>query len=406
MSYETRCPETKGVAMTRKISTGLLLAVLTLLVCTALRVFAGSAPAEEFEVGFTVTRFDAGGRSLALAVWYPAAGGPSFDYYGAVEGRASLDSEPFHSEGPYPLIVFSSGYTGCGIQSVFLTEHLASLGFVVAAPDHSDAFFCSSNKGRCKANWALAGLAGIGPAEAKDRFKEVRALLSGADWRYRTDEVSAAIDSMLAENSRAGSAFAGLIDPDSIGVMGHSLGGWTAFAIGGVEISCVDEDPAGTEGGAVKALDFPGLCSSEVFSGKTTSLRDPRVKAVLGLSPSVWAFPNNEGEPALEIPTMMITGASMDINLADIRDTYDHSPGPRYELILKGVDHMTVSDLAAAVGVTKLIFSGSVFHYPEKKEIFMNYAGGFFRAYLKGDQPAREYIGESHYDRVMLRAEE
>jgi len=391
--------------MKRRVAVVRGLTILVLLICLAPPAAAGDAPVELFEVGFVVTRYDAGAKPLALAIWYPAEGGEAFDYYGAVDGRAALDSEPDRASGPYPLIVLSSGYSGCGIQSVFLTEHLAALGFVVAAPDHGDAFFCSSETGRAKTSWALAGIIGMGPADAKERYQEIGDLLSNADWRYRTGEVSAVIDYMLAESARSGSVFEGMVDPESIGVMGHSLGGWTAYAIGGVEINCEDEESRGTEGGAVPGLGFPGLCSAEVFADKTTSLRDGRVKAVLGLSPSVWAFPNNLGEPALEIPTMTITGAKSDIDLDDIRDTYDHSPPPRYELILKGVDHMTVSDLAAAVGPAKLLFPGAIFHYSEKKEIFENYAGGFFSAYLKGDEEAREYIGESHYRRVMMRAE-
>ena len=39
--------------------------------------------------------------------------------------------------GPHPLIVFSHGNSGFRRQSTFLTTHLASRGFVVAAPDHT-----------------------------------------------------------------------------------------------------------------------------------------------------------------------------------------------------------------------------------------------------------------------------
>ena len=40
-------------------------------------------------------------------------------------------------DGPYPLIVFSHGNGGLGVQSFFLTEYLASHGYVVVCPDHT-----------------------------------------------------------------------------------------------------------------------------------------------------------------------------------------------------------------------------------------------------------------------------
>jgi hypothetical protein len=39
-------------------------------------------------------------------------------------------------------VVFSRGCTGCGLQSVSFTEELARNGFVVAAPDYTDAAIC------------------------------------------------------------------------------------------------------------------------------------------------------------------------------------------------------------------------------------------------------------------------
>lgn len=38
--------------------------------------------------------------------------------------------------GPFPLVVYSHGNGGLRYVSAFLTEHLASHGFIVVAPDH------------------------------------------------------------------------------------------------------------------------------------------------------------------------------------------------------------------------------------------------------------------------------
>ena len=50
--------------------------------------------------------------------------------------------------GLFPLIIFSHGAFMCGTQSLFFTEHLASEGFIVAAPDYpDDANLCNTNGG-------------------------------------------------------------------------------------------------------------------------------------------------------------------------------------------------------------------------------------------------------------------
>ena len=49
---------------------------------------------------------------------------------------AYQDAPPATTPGNYPLVVFSHGFAGYPEQSVSLTTHLASWGFVVAAPNH------------------------------------------------------------------------------------------------------------------------------------------------------------------------------------------------------------------------------------------------------------------------------
>ena len=63
-----------------------------------------------------VTEISIAGRQVAM--WKPA-------------GPAPPDG--------YPVILFSHGFTGCGTQSVFLTDGLAQAGYFVLAPNHHDA---------------------------------------------------------------------------------------------------------------------------------------------------------------------------------------------------------------------------------------------------------------------------
>lgn len=63
-----------------------------------------------------------------------------------LEGDVSVNGKP-SDKGLFPLVIFSHGYGGCGLKSVFFTEEMARHGYVVAAPDHNDALSCTVQKG-------------------------------------------------------------------------------------------------------------------------------------------------------------------------------------------------------------------------------------------------------------------
>ena len=65
-------------------------------------------------------------RTLPTQVWYPAQGPPG----GGDQPNAPADK----AHGPYPLVIFSHGYTGNGpVYGPFVREWVKA-GYVVAAP--------------------------------------------------------------------------------------------------------------------------------------------------------------------------------------------------------------------------------------------------------------------------------
>src|SRR5262245_23262766 len=96
-----------------------------------------------FHVGFKVVR--AGDTNVG--VWYPATGDEAdLEYAKNVKGRARKDGA-IDGCARFPLVAFSHGFSGCGIQIVYLTEELARRGYIVAAPDHKDALCSVTGKG-------------------------------------------------------------------------------------------------------------------------------------------------------------------------------------------------------------------------------------------------------------------
>jgi predicted dienelactone hydrolase len=127
-------------------------------------------------------------RTLPTAVWYPTApdaSGPDATLAG--NGR------------PFPLVVFGHALGSYNRQSTFLTTHLASHGYIVAAP----AF-------------PLSHLDAPGGATIADALAQA-------------GDVSFVIDSFLGFASDARNRFAGGIDAERIGLTGHSGGALTTL---------------------------------------------------------------------------------------------------------------------------------------------------------------------------------
>jgi len=60
------------------------------------------------------------------------------------KGRALRDAKPA-ATGNFPLVVVSHGYVGSRYLMTYLTENLASKGYVVVAIDHTDSTFKDAN---------------------------------------------------------------------------------------------------------------------------------------------------------------------------------------------------------------------------------------------------------------------
>jgi len=225
---------------------------------------ASVAPAPDRPGPYSVGRVSfpltdaARGRTLQVDVWYPVdsvhEGGPKSRYeipiFGSAEAPRALDGPPISKRERFPLVIFSHGNGGIRFQSFFLTEVLASHGFVVVAPDHTG-------------NTLIDLLVGPSPIPLFDM-----AVL-------RIEDVKFLITTMLARNVSAGDAFAGTIDPTRVGVTGHSFGGFTSLGV------------------------------KTGFLGRVTP--DPRVRAIAPLAPASFVF-DDAALASITVPTLVVGG--------------------------------------------------------------------------------------------------
>lgn len=107
---------------------------------------------------------------------------------------------PVTGKGTFPLVLFSHGFAGYPEQSVSITTHLASWGFVVAAPNHVE-----------RSLDGLLGTAATGIAKSTD-----------------TDVLKATMTATEAASGTSG-VLHGLVDPKHVAVIGHSAGAGAAY---------------------------------------------------------------------------------------------------------------------------------------------------------------------------------
>jgi predicted dienelactone hydrolase len=312
---------------------------------------ADAPPHRPFFVGYRILDFkylnDGGEKTLTAAVWYPTAAQPGkHNYGGSTDGNVAVDAAPLDNQGPYPLLVFSHGYGGSGLGSVFFTEHLAAAGWIVVAPDHHDRHSAvrirSGQKKAFDRRGFLRHAKEISSSSPEDRHR----------YLYRLDEMRLVLDRMLDHES-----FARLIDRKRIAVGGHSLGGYTAL----------------------------GLC------GTIKERHDARIRAVLLFSTGAGGYLFTQEELGkVRMPSMLYIGQrernqkrEAQTMFALAHKIYSSMSAPKYFLEVKGANHFAFNNRFADNRRTRLL-SGT----EEQFEVIRRYSIAFLEKHVAGNRDA------------------
>ena len=351
-----RKSETVYPLMMRLFSAFLVLSILN---CAAISSgVRKGVPKRLFSVGYQVLDFKylKGGQEqeLTAAVWYPTASQPkSYKYGGPTSGNIAVNAAPLAKGGPYPLLVFSHGYGGSGLGSVFFTERLAARGWIVVAPDHHDSHSAVRIRTGQKKEfdrWELLRHAKeIASSSPKDRWK----------YLYRLDEMKLTLDRMLTHPS-----FGKLIDRQRIAVGGHSFGGFTAL----------------------------GLC------GTIKECHDTRIKAVLLFSTGSGGYLFTEDElRGVRIPSMLFIGEREKEQYRGAKTMSEFSDKiwrsmspPKYFLEVRGANHFSFNNRFMDTHRTRLL-SGS----EEQYEVIRRYSIAFLEKHVAGKNDSGRVLEQS-----------
>jgi len=239
-------------------------------------------------------------RPLKVEVWYPAivpegkAELTSYtDYFGSVmdstrpivpfsfPGRALRDAAPDKQANAFPLVIVSHGYTGSRVLLSYLTENLASKGYVVVAIDHTESTHGDQQ--------------GF-PSTLLNRSKDILFVLN---------QIAA------AGEASSNSFLSGLVDANNTALIGYSMGGYGVMNVAGAGYSNQLAAYFSSATSGSKAIEVRTTNNAEYKASI-----DQRIKAVVAFAPwgmarGVW---DAEGLKGVKVPVFFVAGNLDDIS--------------------------------------------------------------------------------------------
>jgi predicted dienelactone hydrolase len=184
-----------------------------------------------------------------------------------------------------PLLVISHGLGEDKSSFAYLAEHLASHGFAIALPEHP-----GSNAAQIQ-NWLSGKVKDAAePTEFIDRPLDIKLLLDELQQRSKTDE-----------------ALNGRLDPENVGVIGHSLGGYTALALAGAPLDFRSLQVACQNVTETLNLSLLLQCPALQLKPSTVDFRDDRVKAIFTMNGLGSGILGQASMEQIQIPVLMMS---------------------------------------------------------------------------------------------------
>jgi predicted dienelactone hydrolase len=274
-------------------------------------------------------------------------------------------------EGKTPVVIFSHGLGAKPEDFAKRMKHLASYGYVVALPQHPGS-----------------------------DYQQVQALKQGlsqqvfltSEFIDRPRDISYVIDELERRNA---TEFGGQLNLQSVGVSGHSFGGYTALAVAGARI---DFDFLEQE---CNRLLYPNTslllqCRALSLPRQTYNFWDQRVAAVFATNPVNYSIFEPSGLAQIQIPVLIGFSTYDPVTPAVLEQACSFpalTTPNKYLAVAEGQAHADISQLD--VGISRTIGSTQGLTLPAPDLIY-GYANSlqvaFFEVHLVGSPDYRPYL--------------
>ena len=230
-----------------------------------------------------------------------------------------------------PLVVLSHGFAADRRFLTYVGKHLASHGVTVVALEHVGS------------NVEALNNTPIDPAA----LEEPSRILPASEFLDRPRDVTYVLDRM-AWMEQVSPTLGGKFDAERVVLIGHSLGGYTGFALAGAQLDlsalppfCDSLTPVGLSPAdwlQCAAVDLPEVAAD---------LSDDRIVQVIAMNPLVGRLFGRRGLKDVAVPSIILTGTKDGVTptLAQQLGPFNQLSGPDNHLIaVIGGTHLSVGD--------------------------------------------------------------
>lgn len=269
-----------------------------------------------------------------------------------------------------PTLIISHGLASDRARFEPLARHLASYGFAVAVPQHPGSDYQQLQD-------LLSG-------QASDLFEPQQ-------FRDRPADISRVLDHLEELNQ---TQFSGRLNLENVGILGHSLGGYTALAVAGAPIN-FDQLEADCN---LETLPVnPSLflqCRALELPRTATEFGDPRVGAILAINPVNSSILGASGLAKIDTPVMVVA-SSLDLLapavLEQVKSFTWLTSRDRY-LVLKENDHHFF-DVGGFASEDLPDLGGFVRPSAAVTHAYINALSvAFFKVHIAGESEYRSYL--------------
>ena len=187
---------------------------------------------------------------------------------------------------PAPVVILSHGFGSEPKSFDYLGEHLASYGIAAASVEHLGS----------DSDYELEILEGA----------KKRAIAAG-EFIERPLDIQYVLDELERRN-REDPQFKGTLDLDKVGMVGHSLGGYTTLALAGAEINVERLQQQCPNKKINLNMSLLMQCRAKELIPER-QLADPRIDAAIAISPISSAILGKESLTNISIPTAIVSGS-------------------------------------------------------------------------------------------------
>jgi predicted dienelactone hydrolase len=298
-----------------------------------------------------------------------------------------LPVPPNHSDlavSPAPVVIISHGLGSDRTTYAYLAKHLVSYGFAVVLPEHP-----GSNADQLQA--LVQGRANevTNPSEFIDRPLDIQFLLDDLEDRNQHDPW-----------------FLGHLDMNRVGILGQSMGGYTALTLSGAQLdldtlkqNCDVEDSLNLSLLLqCRALELP---RQEILQ---TSLQDPRIRAAIAINPIGSSILGPNGFADIHNPVMIVSGNADTVAPALLEQiepfTWLNTPD-KYLMLMRGGTHFSTLGMTSTGSEVVLLPPDIVGPDPSIAQRYIEaMSTAFFKTYVASESGYESFLGADYANQI------